>query len=167
MRPGSLVWIECPSDGGSAPLFHLPPKHTPTCACQRDYLARVNLPNAHRETLGMLQRGQVGRGQFLGPSFQIFQTATPVSRQASKIAQVVGVQLASPLVFFQRIQTSILDQPLRQLASDVATPYRSVLHRVQVEGHLGDQGNASLAVGLLLSDALEPIHLPHALQYSP
>ena len=114
----------------------------------------------------MLQRGQVGRGEFSGLSFQIFQTATPVSRQASKIAQVVVVQLPRPLVFFQRIQTSILDQPLGQVARDLATAYRSVLHREQVEGHVGEQGDALLAVGLLLSDVLEPIRLPHALQHS-
>ena len=120
-----------------------------------------------RETLGMLQRGQVGRGQFLGLSFQIFQTETMVSRQASKTTQVVGIQLAGPLVFFQCIQTSILDQPLEQLARDLATPYRSVLHRVQVEGHVGDQGDAPLSVGLLLLGVLEPIPLPHTLQYSP
>ena len=84
----------------------------------------------------------------------------------SKIAQVVGVHLASPLVFFQRIQTSILDQPLGQLARNLATAHRSVLHRVQVEGHVGEQSNVPLAVGLLLSDVLEPICLPHALQHS-
>ena len=84
----------------------------------------------------------------------------------SKIAQVVSVHLASPLVFFQRIQISILDQPLGQLARDLTTAYRSVLHRVQVEGHVGEQGDAPLAVGFLLSDVLEPIHLPYALQHS-
>ena len=78
-----------------------------------------------------------------------------------------GTQLASPLVLFQCIQTSILDQPLRQLARDLATPFRSVLHRVQVKGHVGGPGDAPLAVGLLLSDVLVPIRLPHALQHSP
>ena len=117
-----------------------------------------------RETLGLLQRGQVGRGQFSGFSFQILQTATPVSRQASKIAEVVSVQLASPSVFFQRIQTLILNLD-SQLASDLVTAYRSVLHRVQVEGHIGEQGDVPLVVGLLLSDVLEPIRPPHALQH--
>ena len=133
----------------------------------KEIIQRVQISQTHaRKTLGMLQRGQVGGGQFLGLSFQIFQTATPVSRQASKIAQVVAVQLASPPVFFQRTQTLILDQPLGQLARDLATAYRSVLHRIQVEGHVGEQGNAPLAIGLLLSDVLELIRLPNALQQS-
>ena len=101
------------------------------------------------ETLGMLQRGQVDRGQFFGLSFQGFQTTTLVSRQASKIAQVVGVQLASVLVLFQCIQTSILDQAHGQLASDLSTPYRSVHQRVQVEGDVGEPGDPSFAVELL------------------
>ena len=35
-----------------------------------------------------------------------------------------------------------------------------------MEGHVGEQGDAPLAVGLLLSDVLEPIRFPHALQHS-
>jgi len=118
-----------------------------------------------RKTLGIFQRGQVGKRQFLGLSFQLFQTTTLVLRQASKIAQVVGIQLTSPLVFFRCIQTSILEQPLGQPACDLATAYRSLLHWVQVEGHIGEQGNTPLAVGILLSDVFEPIRLAQGMQH--
>ena len=67
----------------------------------KEIIQRMQISQTHaRETLGLLQCGQVARGQFSGLSFQILKTATPVSRQASKIAQVVGVLLARVPVFF-------------------------------------------------------------------
>ena len=83
-----------------------------------------------------------------------------MSHQASKITQVVGIDLASVLVFVQCIQASILNQPLGQLAHYLATPYRFVRQRVQVEGHVGEQSNAPLAVAeCALRGAFHPIGL--------
>ena len=79
-----------------------------------------------------------------------------ITPDVSPTSRRVEVQFLEPLV------GSELTKDLN--IADEATS--SEYHMTLIEAHVGEQGDAPLAVGLLLSDVLEPNRLPHALQHS-
>ena len=79
-----------------------------------------------------------------------------ITPDVSSTSRRVEVQFLEPLV------GSELTKDLN--IADEATS--SEYHMTLIEAHVGEQGDAPLAVGLLLPDVLEPIRLPHALKHS-
>ena len=80
-----------------------------------------------------------------------------ITPDVSSTSRRVEVQFLEPLV------GSELTKDLNIADEATSSEYHMTLI---IEAYVGEQGDAPLAVGLLLSDVFEPIRLPHALQHS-